>query len=37
MREATAPDATRLAPEQCQRIVMNGMENGWLQRVRARE
>ncbi|HLB15448.1 MAG TPA: hypothetical protein VJM14_10980 [Burkholderiales bacterium] len=37
MREATVPDATRLAPEQCQRIVTNGTENGWLQRVRARE
>jgi len=37
MREATAPDATRLAPEQCQRIATNGTENGWLQRVRARE
>ncbi|MGH8683104.1 MAG: hypothetical protein ACREVP_16525 [Burkholderiales bacterium] len=37
MREATAPDATRLAPEQCRRIAANGTENGWLQRVRARE
>jgi hypothetical protein len=37
MRDATAPDATRLAPKQCERIVTNGTENGWLQRVRARE
>ncbi len=37
MREDTSPDATRLAPEQCQRIVANGTENGWLQRVRPRE
>ncbi len=37
MREATAPDATRLAPEQCRRLVTNGTQNGWLQRVRARE
>jgi hypothetical protein len=37
MREDTAPDATRLAPEQCRRIAANGTENGWLQRIRARE
>jgi len=37
MREATAPDATRLAPEQCRRIVTNGAENGWLQRMRTRD
>ncbi len=37
MREATAPDATRLGPEQCRRIVTNGTANGWLQRARAVE
>lgn len=37
MREATAPDATRLALEQCRRIVTNGAENGWLQRMRTRD
>jgi hypothetical protein len=37
MREATAPDATRLAPEQCERIVTNGTGAGWVQPVRARE
>ena len=37
MREATAPDATRLGAEQCRRIVTTATENGWLQRMRARE
>jgi hypothetical protein len=37
MRETTAPDATRLAPEQCRRLVTAGAENGWLQPVRPRE
>jgi hypothetical protein len=36
MRDATAPDAVRLAPEQCHRIVSRGTANGWLQPMRAR-
>jgi hypothetical protein len=37
MREETAREATRLAPEQCVRLVTRGTENGWLQPIRARE
>ncbi len=37
MREATAPDATHLAPAQCERLVTRGTENGWLEPVRGRE
>jgi hypothetical protein len=34
MREETAPGATRLTSEQCERIVAKGTGNGYLQRVK---